>query len=202
MRGGGLAGAARAAAIDPAAIGFDVDGVIADTMALFLEIARDEFDVRGVRYEDITCYNLVDCVDMDPQIVDRILLRILDGSYTHTLRPLPGASGVLGKLARRVDTLLLVTARPQVGPVAAWIGALLGEAAAAVQIVATGSFEAKTEVLLARGVTHFVEDRLETCLSLAEAGIHPVLFAQPWNRRPHPFMEVSSWGELDQLIQW
>ena len=202
MRHGGISAAAPAVAIDPATIAFDVDGVIADTMALFLEIARDEFGVHGVRYEDITCYNVADCLDMDPEVVDRILLRILDGSYTHTLRPLPGAGGVLGKLARRVDSLLLVTARPQVGPVAAWIRALLGDDAAAVEIVATGSFEAKTEVLLDRGVAHFVEDRLETCLVLADAGIRPVLFAQPWNRRPHPFVEVSSWDELDALIQW
>jgi hypothetical protein len=202
MRYGGLSGAARSVAIDPTTIAFDVDGVIADTMALFLEIARDEFGVHGVRYEDITCYNVADCIDMDPEIVDRILLRILDGSYTHTLRPLPGASGVLGKLARRVNPLLLVTARPQVGPVASWIHALLGEDAAGVEIVATGCFEAKTGVLLERGVTHFVEDRLETCLTLADAGIHPVLFAQPWNRRPHPFVEVSSWDELGALIDW
>ena len=202
MRHGGISAAAPAVAIDPATIAFDVDGVIADTMALFLEIARDEFDVHGVRYEDITCYNVADCLDMDPEVVDRILLRILDGSYTHTLRPLPGASGVLGKLARRVDSLLLVTARPQIGPVDGWVRTLLSDDAAAVEIVATGTFEAKTAVLLGRGVTHFVEDRLETCLDLAEAGIHPVLFAQPWNRRPHPFIEVSSWQELDALIQW
>ncbi len=203
MMHGGLSGAValRSEAIDPGAVAFDVDGVIADTMALFLEIARDEFDVRGVRYEDITCYNVADCLPMDPDVVDRILVRILDGSYTQPLRPIPGASGVLGRLARR-SPLLLVTARPQVGPVAAWIEALIGEAAAAVEIVATGSFEAKTEVLLERGVAHFVEDRLETCFAIADAGIQPVLFTQPWNRRPHPFLEVSSWEALDLLIQW
>ncbi|RPJ76590.1 MAG: haloacid dehalogenase [Desulfobacteraceae bacterium] len=203
MLHGRLSGAAalRPAAIDPASVAFDVDGVIADTMALFLDIARDEFDVRGVRYEDITCYNVVDCLAMDPDVVDRILLRILDGTYTHPLRPIPGAAGVLRRLARR-SALLLVTARPQVGPVGAWIDALLAADAATVEIVATGSFEAKTEVLLDRGVAHFVEDRLETCFTLADAGVHPVLFAQPWNRRPHPFLEVSSWEELDALIQW
>ncbi|RPJ72632.1 MAG: haloacid dehalogenase, partial [Desulfobacteraceae bacterium] len=202
MLHGRLSGAAalRPAAIDPASVAFDVDGVIADTMALFLDIARDEFDVRGVRYEDITCYNVVDCLAMDPDVVDRILLRILDGTYTHPLRPIPGAAGVLRRLARR-SALLLVTARPQVGPVGAWIDALLAADAATVEIVATGSFEAKTEVLLDRGVAHFVEDRLETCFTLADAGVHPVLFAQPWNRRPHPFLEVSSWEELDALIQ-
>jgi uncharacterized protein len=204
MPPGSLCGAVqlRPGAIDPASVAFDVDGVIADTMALFLDIARDEFDVHGMRYEDITCYNVADCLDIDPVLVDRILVRILEGAYTHPLRPIPGASGVLVRLARRAGPLLLVTARPQIGPVGSWIEALLAEDAAGVEIVATGSFEAKTEVLLERGIAHFVEDRLETCFTLAGAGIRPVLFAQPWNRRPHPFLEVSSWDELDQHILW
>ena len=41
--------------IDPAAVAFDVDGVIADTMALFIYIARDEYAIKGIRYEDMTC---------------------------------------------------------------------------------------------------------------------------------------------------
>lgn len=32
--------------------------------------------------------------------------------------------------------------------------------------------------------------------------ITPVLFSQPWNRRLHPFMEVGSWNQLEELIQW
>jgi 5'(3')-deoxyribonucleotidase len=190
------------AMIDPASVAFDVDGVIADTMALFLDIARDEFDVRGIRYEDITCYNLVDCIGMDPAVIDRILSRILEGRYTRTLKAIPGAAAVLRRVARRAEPLLLVTARPHIGPVDGWVRGLLADDAAGVTIVATGSFEAKTEVLLDRGITHFVEDRLETCFTLAPTGITPVLFAQPWNRKPHPFVEVSSWAELDRLIQW
>ena len=39
--------------IDPAAIAFDIDGVVADTMSLFLEIARDVHHINHIRYEDI-----------------------------------------------------------------------------------------------------------------------------------------------------
>jgi hypothetical protein len=124
--------------IDPASVAFDVDGVIADTMALFLDIARDEFDVRGIRYEDITCYNLVDCIGMDPAVIDRILSRILEGRYTRTLKAIPGAAAVLRRIARRAEPLLLVTARPQIGPVDGWVRGLLADDAAGVTIVATG----------------------------------------------------------------
>ncbi|MEZ4524658.1 MAG: hypothetical protein R2941_01890 [Desulfobacterales bacterium] len=66
--------------------------------------------------------------------------------------------------------------------------------------MATGSFEAKTEVLREKGVSHFVEDRLETCFLLKEEGITPLVFRQPWNREAHPFTEVGTWQELENLI--
>jgi hypothetical protein len=188
--------------IAPESIAFDIDGVIADTMTLFLDIARDEFDVHGVRYEDIRCYNLADCIDMDPELIDRIIARILDGGYRASLKPITGAAEVLARLAQRRGGLLLVTARPHVGPIDDFIQRLLPVAPERMEIVATGSFDAKIEVLQRRCITHFVEDRLETCFTLDGAGITPILFIQPWNRMPHPFIEVSSWWEIDELIRW
>jgi len=196
------AGRDPAGIIAPESIAFDIDGVIADTMTLFLDIARDEFEIKGVRYEDIRCYNLVDCIDMDPEVIDRIITRILDGGYRAPLNPIPGASQVLARLARRSGALLLVTARPYVGPIGEFIRRLLPGAADGMEIVTTGSFDAKVEVLQGRRISHFVEDRLETCFTLNAAGIVPVLFAQPWNRLPHPFIEVSSWWEIEELIRW
>ena len=38
--------------IHPASVAFDIDGVIADTMTLFLDIAGDVFHMSGIRYED------------------------------------------------------------------------------------------------------------------------------------------------------
>ena len=70
------------------------------------------------------------------------------------------------------------------------------------EVIPTGAYEAKTSVLLDRRISFFVEDRLETCFLLREAGITPVLFKQPWNREPHDFIEVGSWGELESLIDF
>lgn len=191
-----------AGAIDPASIAFDIDGVIADTMTLFLDIARDEFDIHGIRYEDITCYNLADCIDMAPEVIDRVVVRLLDGGYRARLRPIPGAPEVLQRLAQRSGAVLFVTARPHVGPIGDFIHSIMPVERTCFDIVATGSFDAKAEVLKRRHITHFVEDRLETCFNLKTAGITPVLFAQPWNREPHPFIEVSCWREIEDLIRW
>ncbi|MEA3280918.1 MAG: haloacid dehalogenase, partial [Thermodesulfobacteriota bacterium] len=62
--------------IDPASVAFDIDGVLADTMTLFLDIAREEYDITGIRHEDITCYMLEKCIDIDEEIIEAIIVRI------------------------------------------------------------------------------------------------------------------------------
>jgi hypothetical protein len=191
-----------AAPIDPARLAFDIDGVIADTMTLFLEIAREEFGIRGIRYDDITRYNLEECLDLSPETIARIVARILEGDHRDRLQPIPGSPQVLARLARRVDPVLCVTARPDGARVSEWLRGVLPAGGGAVEVVATGSFEAKSGVLRERRMAWFVEDRLETCHALSAAGITPILFRQPWNREPHPFLEVSCWEELSDLIRW
>lgn len=186
--------------IDPKSIAFDIDGVIANTMELFIEIGRMEHDVDWVRYEDITSYKLDDCLDLDPLIIKDIVRRLLDGNYTPPLNPIPGAADALGRLGAR-HPLLMVTARPSIGPIGQWMERLLKPYDVTVEIIPTGDFEAKADVLKDRCITHFVEDRLETCFLLEKAGITPILFKQPWNRQPHPFVEVAAWDELEKLIE-
>jgi 5'(3')-deoxyribonucleotidase len=188
--------------IDPASVAFDIDGVIADTMSLFLEIARDAFRISGIRYEDISCYNLAECIPIEPEVIDAVVDRILVGDYHTPLRPIDGAVNVLARIGRDYGPLLLVTARPYPGPITQWLSNLLPLDPGAIELVATGSFEYKADVLKQRKVACFVEDRLETCYQLKEAGIMPVVFKQPWNRQPHPFLEVESWRQLESLIKF
>ena len=91
---------------------------------------------------------------------------------------------------------------PNLGGIDDWLKRHLPIAPEAIETVATGSYEAKADVLLNRNRTWFVEDRLETCFLLERAGITPVLFKQPWNRKKHPFIEVASWRELEDLIDY
>jgi uncharacterized HAD superfamily protein len=188
--------------IDPASVAFDIDGVVADTMTLFIDIAHQEFAIDGMRYKDITCYNLAACLDIGPKIIDAIVTRILDGNHTAPLKPLAGAPEVLEKIERHCGPVIFITARPYLGPMRTWIGQTLRLDAASFEIIATGSHEAKAGILKKRGISYFVEDRLETCFVLQDAGVRPVLFKQPWNREPHPFEEVGSWDELHALIEF
>ena len=182
--------------IDPAVLAFDVDGVVADAMKLFLDIARNKHGVSGITKEDITSYMLEDCLDMSGDVILDVIKDIIDGSYKEVLRPIEGAVESLRRIRALGAPLLFVTARPRKSPVEKWLRTQLNMENGDMHVAATGSFEAKIDVLAQHGRNWFVEDRLETCFLLADAGINPVLFRQPWNRRPHPFKEVGSWEEL------
>jgi 5'(3')-deoxyribonucleotidase len=188
--------------INPDRVAFDFDGVVADTMTLFLEIAKSDYAIQGIDYDDITCYALSNCLDVDEGVLHEISGRIVNGDYRQPLKIYDGAFDVLKRLAERHPPLLFVTARPTPGPVGEWIRENILADCSRIEVVATGSFEDKTAVLLERKITHFVEDRLETCFIMEEAGIVPVLFRQPWNRHPHRFIEVGSWAELACLIDF
>ncbi len=186
--------------ISPPELAFDIDGVFADTMTLFLEIARHDFGIINIRYEDINDYDFFSMAGIGEEIAMEILFRIVEGKYSIPLYPMNGAPEVVKRLNRKHSPTLFVTARPDGGHVFEWMLGVLGLGARDIEVVATGSFQDKKDVLLERGKNIFIEDRLETCFMLKEAGISPVVYKQPWNRRPHPFPEVENWQDIESLI--
>lgn len=186
--------------IDPARLAFDIDGVVANTMQLFLDIVRDRYGINHIRLEDITSYNLEDCLDLAPEVITAAIHCLLQGDGGFDLHPLPGSRRVLARMARSTPRMLFVTARPDREVIQAWLRDRLGLPDTAIEVVATGGFEAKADVLAEAGVQYFVEDRLETCFLLNAAGFEPIVYRQPWNRQPHPFHEVGDWEEIEALI--
>jgi len=200
---GRQAAVVRAAAyrgLAPETTAFDIDGVVADTMRLFIDIARDSFRVQHLRYTDITSYNLEDCLDLAPAIIEAIIQQIIDGTHAPRLRPIDGCRRFLARFGKNGQPVRCVTARPEAGLIRTWLESILPLPADQIDVVATGSFDAKADVLQAAGIDVFVEDRLETCFLLSRVGITPILFVQPWNRCPHPFREVSTWEEIGALM--
>ena len=187
--------------IDPRKIGFDIDGVVANTMQLFLDILFNVYGISHIHLGQITRYDLQACLDVDPHIITAINQSINEGSFSGRLEPVEGATGVLERLSA-YGPIRLVTARPCPGPIESWLAEEFDLNGSPVRIAATGGFDTKADVLKAEKIDFFVEDRLETCFLLQDHDITPILFAQPWNRRPHPFREVADWKQLENLINW
>lgn len=186
--------------IDKNSIAFDIDGVLVNTMAVILYLVKEKTG-RDYSLHQFTEYDVSECLDIDKETAYEIYMDIMSDEYNDRLTLIDGAKTVLQKLAAATGAILLVTARHQLGGFKEWLCAALEIPEDKVHIIGTGSFEAKLDVLRDYGKTVMVEDRLETCFILAEGGLTPLVFVQPWNRKPHDFMDVD-WHTIDSLICW
>jgi len=181
---------------------FDIDGVVADTMAVFVELVRKELGIRHFSKDDIVEYELYKCVPAPRETIDEVLCKTLSDEYTEMIPPMPGAKEFLTRLGKLAD-LRFVTARVWPDSIIKWLHKLLPDIdKRRIQVVATGDPGAKKRILKDMGVKVFVEDRLDTCCALRKEGFHVILFDQPWNREADGFFRIRHWKELEKFIEW
>lgn len=192
----------RTGQIDPWLLGFDIDGVVADTMAVFVRIAHDKYGLTHLSKLDMLCYNLYECLGLEKQVIDDLISLTLDEEHTMQIPPVPGAPEVLSELAR-VAPLRFITARIRPESITQWLFTILpGVPREKITVIASGSAETKLDILNGLEIRYFVEDRIETCRHLKEAGIEPLLFDQPWNRNEAAdgFIRVQNWTQLKEWV--
>ncbi|MGA2403021.1 MAG: haloacid dehalogenase [Syntrophobacteraceae bacterium] len=190
------------APIDPCRLAFDIDGVVADTMEVFVRLAHERYALTHICKEDLLCYNLYDCLDLKKEIIDDLICLTLDDEHTMQIPPVPGAPEVLTELARAAP-LHFVTARIWPESITQWLFAILpGVPRERIKVIASGAPEVKLHILNGLEVRYFVEDRVETCRQLKEAGIQPFLFEQPWNRDEPAdgFIRIENWTQLREWV--
>ena len=181
-------------------IGFDFDGVIADTAGAFLRLACEQYDYCSFTLEDVTHFEVNECLDIPNPLVDAILRVLNQDCLGAGLQPMPDAVSVLSKMARQAP-VRVITARRLHQPVADWLAHHFpADMLPAIDLVAAGEHDDKLRHIREYGLKFFVDDRAETCLGLAEAGISPLVFTQPWNRRRHGLPTVASWRDIESLL--
>jgi hypothetical protein len=188
--------------IDPCLLAFDIDGVVADTMAVFVRLAHERYGLTDITKEQMKSYNLFQCLGIEKHIMEDLINLTLDEEHTKQIMPLPGAAEVLTELAGAAP-LRFITARVHSEWIAQWICNILpGVPDERIKVIASGAPEKKADILLGLEVQYFVEDRIETCLDLKKAGIEPVLFEQPWNRNEPAdgIIRVSNWRQLREWV--
>jgi hypothetical protein len=181
-------------------VAFDIDGVFGNVMELFIRLARDEYRIHSLRYEDITEYYLYDCLPIPHEVINQIIDKVLDYPYAVQMAPFEDSVPVLTRYARR-HPLIFVTARKKVPPIRDWIGRTLDQVDPdRIQVIATGEHHLKLGVLKDLGFLYYVDDHLDTCRLLHAHAITPIVFDQPWNRKAHPFYRVSNWREIGEIL--
>ena len=183
-------------------LAFDIDGVVADTFRAFIEVAGSQYGVQ-LQYESITDYDFMSVMDIEEDVFNEIIERVLEDPLGMGIRPMNGAVEVLARLMER-GPLILVTARPDNGAIQKWLQEVLGLNGNhnRIHLEATGTHTEKLPKLFKHGIKYFIEDRLATCFLIREAGLTPIVYEQPWNQKPHPFQIVRDWDEIGALIEW
>ncbi len=185
--------------IHPENLGFDFDGVIADTAEAFIRLACEEYGYCDIQLEDITHFEVEECLEVEPDIIHTIFMSILLDSVGTGLQPMPGALDVLGELTEK-GKVTLITARMESKPVHDWLHSLLPLSVVQnITVIAMGSHDDKLHHIRTRGLSHFIDDRAETCQQLHEAGIIPFVFKQPWNQGRHTLETVDNWQQIRSL---
>ncbi|MEN8190990.1 MAG: hypothetical protein ABFS19_14180 [Thermodesulfobacteriota bacterium] len=182
-------------------IGFDLDGVIAATGETFLRLACENFGHCSFSLDDIKDFEVEDCLGIPKDHVEQLFHTIMKDSLQTGLQPMDGAVDVISGLARQ-STVTIITARPLTQPVADWLGHFFpDDTCRNIKLVATGDHDDKTRYIREHNLQFFVDDRVETCLQLAETDITPIVYNQPWNMGRHTLQNVSNWQELKNRLQ-
>ncbi|WP_136809751.1 5' nucleotidase, NT5C type [Desulfosediminicola flagellatus] len=190
----------KSLAIHPAEIGFDLDGVIADTAETFLRLACEKHEYCSFTLNDITSFEIENCISIPTDLVERIFFDIMQDSLSTGLQPISGAVEVLGELACHAP-ITVITARPFEQPVIDWFDTFFPPTTReAIKVIAMGDHDDKLKYIREHGIKYFVDDRAETCNKLAEAGITPLVFSHPWNHDRHNLNSVQNWQEIRELL--
>ncbi|MDH3393835.1 MAG: hypothetical protein OEL66_07485, partial [Desulfobulbaceae bacterium] len=160
---------------------------------------RDQYGLGEIRPEEITTFQVEDCLDIDPNKVEQIFGHLLTDPLDHGLEPMPDAIEVLNELATTAP-LTFITARPQKKPIEDWLRTYLNPAAGdSMRLVAMGEHDGKGNHIKELGLQYFIDDRAETCIRLARDGLSPYVFNQPWNRGRHQLPAVDDWLAIRKL---
>lgn len=185
--------------VHPSKLGFDFDGVIADTGEAFIRLACEQYGLCDFELEQVTTFAVEDCLDLDAGVAESIFLQILNDSIGSGLKPMKGAVQVLGELAAAA-TVTIVTARSLPQPVHDWLKVTFpAPVFQRMEVIAMGDHDDKPRHVRQLGLTHFIDDRAQTCLQLQAAGINSIVFSQPWNRNGHSLPTVNSWTDIRRL---
>lgn len=181
-------------------IGFDFDGVIADTGENFIRMACEEYEYCSFQLEDITSFDVEGSIEMPLSIIQKIFNDILHDSLATGLMPLPGAKATIEEMAS-AGKVNVITARPLLGPMQAWFEEFFTtDVNSRLNLIAAGHPDEKSRYIHDLGLQYFVDDRAETCHQLAKENIIPFVFEQPWNRAQHNFTSVRDWDHLREML--
>jgi len=180
-------------------IGLDFDGVIFDMGPVIEHVALSCYGIETPD-DGIPAYNLEELYNLTPKQAMELVLTCQENRFLESHRFVQGAIDALEKLASQGYPLIVITARPKVGPVAEYLQAHLDVDQRLIKVLFSRS-KNKGECAYSLGLEVFVDDYWESLLSLAKYGVRPLLFDQTWNKEL-PSDRSQLFSNLERIMGW
>jgi len=193
--------------IDPDELAFDLDGVIANTYQYCINFANREWGYK-IKYKSLTEYSFMSVIP-DKKRIQELLDHINGHLHMIDIFPYKGAMEVLTNIASK-GKLTIISARPMQYPIEMWLHKCMPNLNMSnlnleVMIMNTKrtykNFGREKVYSLKRNhIKYYIDDCLETCFTISNQGIIPIVFNQPWNRKSHKFIKVNNWDDIKNII--
>jgi uncharacterized HAD superfamily protein len=179
-------------------VGVDIDGVLADTLPLWVGELNKHFN-KNKKVEEIHLYDLLETFELENEQL-RGFIREKGQDMMSAPAPIPGAAHYLKKI-KEEHYVVIVTARQELYREATE-GWLERHSMRYDELLLTGTHE-KADICREQGLQIMIEDTREVGLGLSVAGIPVLLLDAPYNRRPLPELvtRVYNWEDIYHKIK-
>lgn len=178
-------------------IGVDIDGVLADSLSLWVRELNTFFN-KSKRVEEIHLYDICQTYEITTAELQRFLER--KGKYLMSEpSPVTGAPYYLGRIKQRHDIYIVTAREEQYGQeTREW---LKKYELPYDELLLLGSHQ-KKEACLSKNLNVLVEDTLEIGLDVSAAGVPVLLMDAPYNQGDLPGLiyRKRSWTEVYRMI--
>jgi uncharacterized HAD superfamily protein len=176
-------------------IGIDMDGPIANTDPVLRYLLSKRIK-RTIHQHEVTDWHYWQCI---PEVTEEMVYSALDEFHSEWLLKVPivpGAVYGINELYRRGYNLSVVTFRSE--SVRTDTGKFLKNHGVDIPLIISPS-TSKVQVCLDNNIFVMIEDRYETAVALANAGIQVLMTSFPWNiQKPQVdgIRRVYSWVDI------
>jgi len=178
-------------------IGVDIDGVLADSLPLWVS-ELNRFFKQNKRVEEIKLFDICRTYDITPGELNTFL--DIRGKYLMSApTPVAGAPHYLGRIKQNHDIYIVTAREGRYEPeTREWLerhGFIFDE------LVLLGSHD-KREACLERNLNVLVEDTLEIGIEVSSAGVPVLLMDAPYNQGELPGLvyRKRAWEEIYRAI--
>lgn len=181
-------------------IGFDFDGVIFD-MGPIIAHELSKLLGRIITIQELTEHSIENCFNLTKEQTDYVVNCCYRDEYFWGDRFVPGARGGLKRMHSLNYPINIITARPHPERVRNYILSQIDIEPSLINVYYTRSKD-KGQMAHDLGLTAFVDDHFVSLDSIAQYGIFPILFDNPWNQNPPAiyYHRIKSWGEIEEMI--